>query len=104
MGDVALVDPERFGLSFAVHVAFEREDLEAIRAFEASVREEPAVSQGYSISGDYDFLLIVHAVSPSAFEQWGRRTLMANPMVKRYSSSVIWSRTKFSARFRPAIG
>ncbi|MCU0949076.1 MAG: Lrp/AsnC family transcriptional regulator [Porphyrobacter sp.] len=93
--DVALVDPARQGLSFIVQVYFEREDPQAIAAFIAQMRSETRVSQCYSVSGECDFWLVVHAHTPEAFEAWGQAALMANPKIRRYSTSLVWSRQVF---------
>jgi Lrp/AsnC family transcriptional regulator, leucine-responsive regulatory protein len=95
VADVALVDPARKGLSFVVQVYFEREDPQATAAFIAQMQAEPRVSQCYSVSGECDFWLMVHAQTPEAFESWGQATLMANPKIRRYSTSLVWSRQVF---------
>lgn len=100
--DVALVDPALLGLSFITSVSFAVETPEAYAAFEDQMRADPAVSQCYSVSGDQDFLLIVHATSPEAYEAWGKRALMGNPAIGRYSTSVVWSRSKFTPKVTPA--
>lgn len=101
IADVALVDASKRGLTFMTSVAFEREDPSVYTAFRAQMQDEPAVSQCYAVSGDMDFVLFVHAESPEAFERWGTRALMSNPAIRRYSTSVVWSRTKFTTRIRP---
>ena len=103
MADVSIMDTSKLGLTFITTVAFEREDLEAYGAFRAQMNEEPAVSQCYAVSGDSDFVLIVHAKTPEAYESWGYETLMANPMIRRYSTSIVWSRSKFTTRIAPEI-
>lgn len=95
VADVAVVDPARLGLTFIVNVVFEREDPQTVRAFERAMAAERCVSQCYSVSGETDFVMIVHAVSPAAQEDWGRRVLMAHPAVRRFSTSLVWSRPVF---------
>lgn len=101
VADVSLTDTSKRGLTFLTSVSFEREDPKAYAAFRAQMRDQPAVSQCYAVSGDMDFVLIVHAESPEAYESWGERTLMSNPAIRRYSTSVVWSRTKFTTRISP---
>jgi Lrp/AsnC family transcriptional regulator, leucine-responsive regulatory protein len=96
--DVAVVDPAQRGLSFVVQVFFEREDLQALGDFIEQIEAEPQVSQCYSVSGECDFWLMAHAATPEAFETWAHRVLMANPHIRRYSTSLVWSRPIF----RPA--
>jgi len=101
VADVSLTDASKCGLTFITSVSFEREDPIIYSAFRAQMRDEAAVSQCYTVSGDMDFVLIVHAENPEAYEQWGERTLMTNPGVRRYSTSIVWSRTKFTTRITP---
>lgn len=99
--EVALTDPTRKGLAFWTMVSFGEESREAYDAFRAQMQADPAVSQCYSVSGAIDFLVMVHAASPAAFEAWGERELMSNPAIQRYTTSIIWSQTKFSMRVQP---
>jgi len=101
IADVSLTDPSKQGLTFVVHVSFEREEPAIYEAFSAQMQADPAVSQCYYISGDADFLLIVHAVTPEAYESWGTQTLMANAAIRRYSTSLVWKRSKFTTHITP---
>jgi Lrp/AsnC family transcriptional regulator, leucine-responsive regulatory protein len=101
--DVSLVDPAALGLTFIVSVRFAREAPDRIAAFKARMRAEPAVSQCYSVAGEADFILMVHAATAAACEAWGERTLMADPDVERYSSTLVWSRVKFAAAVEVAV-
>lgn len=101
VADVALVDPARQGLSFIVQVYFEREDPQAIAAFIAQMQAETKVSQCYSVSGECDFWLVDHAQTPQAFEAWGQAALMANPKIRRYSTSLVWSWQVFRTAVSP---
>lgn len=100
--DVSLTDPSKQGLTFIVHVSFEREDPELYQALYAQMETDPAVSQCYHISGDFDVVLIVHAATPEAYEKWGTQTLMSNTAIRRYSTSLVWNRSKFTTHITPA--
>jgi Lrp/AsnC family leucine-responsive transcriptional regulator len=95
VADVALVDPARQGLSFIVQVYFEREDPQAIAALIAQMRAEARVSQCYSVSGECDLWQVAHAQTPEGFEAWGKAALTANLKIRRYSTSLVWSRQVF---------
>jgi Lrp/AsnC family transcriptional regulator, leucine-responsive regulatory protein len=95
MADVAMVDPARQSLTFIVQVYFEREDPQTIAAFVSQMQSDTRVSQCYSVSGDCDFWLVVHAQTPQAFEAWGQTELMSNAKIRRYSTSLVWSRQVF---------
>lgn len=101
ISDVSLTDPSKQGLTFVVHVSFEREEPAIYDKFRTLMDADPAVSQCYYISGDFDFLLIVHAESPEAYENWGMHTLMANTAIRRYSTSLVWKRSKFTTHITP---
>ena len=94
--EVALLDRTRIeGVQVIVQVSFERESLDSVHAFQKRMRALPEVAQCYSVSGPVDFVLLVHASDPAAYEQWGRRELMKDPAVRRYDSMVVWSTVKF---------
>jgi Lrp/AsnC family transcriptional regulator, leucine-responsive regulatory protein len=101
IADVAVTDATLRGLMFITTVAFEREDPRIYDAFRAQMQADAAVSQCYSVSGETDFVLIVHAASPAAYEKWGAETLMANPAIRRFSTSIVYSRTKFTSQIVP---
>ncbi len=102
VADVALVDPAALGLTFLVSVRFGREVPSRLAAFRAAIQSEACVSQCYSVAGDIDFVLVVHATDPAAYEAWGERVLMGNPDIERYSSTLVWSRVKFAMAVEPA--
>jgi len=101
IGDVSLTDPSKQGLTFLVHVSFEREAPEIYDAFAEQMTADAAVSQCYYISGEDDFMLIVHATTPEAYEAWGTKHLMANSAIRRYSTSLVWKRAKFTTNIAP---
>ena len=100
--EIALTDPATKGLAFWTMVSFGEESKNIYDSFRQQMINDPAVSQCYSISGEADFLVMVHATSPEAFEAWGEENLMQNPSIRRYTTSVIWSHTKFTTRAQPA--
>lgn len=102
IADVALTDAAQQGLSFIVHISFEQETREVYEAFRAQMNADLAVSQCYDVSGDFDFVLIVHAVSPEAYKAWGESNLMQNEAIRRYSTSLVWKRSKFTTKVAPA--
>ena len=101
VADVSLTDTSTQGLTFITSISFEREAPETYDAFRKQMSEASAVSQCYAVSGDFDFIIIVHAESPEAYEAWGERVLMSNTAIRRYSTSIVWSRTKFTTRIAP---
>ncbi len=102
IADVSLVDPDRFGLTMIVQVAFERDSPETYAAFREQMLTAPEVSQCYSVSGSFDFVLVAHAISPAAYEAWAQGAIMSNPAVRRHETHVVWSRSKFTTAITPA--
>jgi len=102
IADVSLTNPTVQGLTFIVHVAFEREDPAIYENFKNQMIADPAVSQCYSVSGEYDFVLFAHAATPENYEQWGEKNLMTNTSIRRYSTSLVWTRNKFTTHIKPA--
>ncbi len=94
--DVSIVNPDKEQITVIVTIVFQKESVEADRAFKQRMRDAPEVSQCYSVAGSLDFILVVHAESHSAYEAWGERELMADPCIRRYDSHIAWSRVKFS--------
>jgi len=84
IADVALTDPTQLGLTFIVYISFEYEEPEIYTAFRKQMTSDLAVSQCYSVSGEFDFIIIVHAATPAAYEAWGERTLMSNSAIRPY--------------------
>lgn len=99
--DVSIVNPDKQFITVIVTVVFQRESVEADRAFKARMRAAPEVSQCYSVAGGLDFILVVHAATHSDYEAWGERELMSDPMIRRYDSHIAWSRVKFSTAISP---
>ncbi len=94
--DVSLVAPDRESVTAIVRVSFQQESLEANNAFKRRMLESPEVSQCYAVSGETDFILVVHAATLADYEAWGERTLMSDPAIRRYDTHIVWSRVKFS--------
>jgi Lrp/AsnC family transcriptional regulator, leucine-responsive regulatory protein len=94
--EVVLLDPALIGgVQLIVSVCFERESPELYARFRQHMQALAEVQQCYSVAGEVDFVLIVHAPDLASFERWGERELMGWPGIRRYSSQVVWSRTKF---------
>lgn len=103
--EVALLSENagKTGITLVVTMAFERESPSVYEAFRKAMRADPAVLQCYSTSGQFDFMLVVAAPSPEAYEEWGQALLGAHPAIKRFDSFVVWSTVKFTTK-RPLPG
>ena len=94
--DVSILAPEAAGIQAIVHVSFGEESVEADDAFRQRMRESPEVTQCYAVSGDIDYVLIVHAQDLPSYEAWGKRALMSDPAIRRYDTHLVWSRVAFT--------
>ncbi len=94
--DVSILAPDTTGIQAIVMVTFGDESVEADDAFRAQMRAAPEVSQCYAVSGDIDFVLVVHAPDLPSYEAWTKRVLMSNPAIRRSDTHVVWSRVTFS--------
>jgi len=99
--EVALIDPDAVGdsMRLVVLVTFERECPASHDAFRRAMVKCAEVLQCYSIGGQYDFVLIVKAASPAAYEAWSARVLAPLPDVRRFDAFVVWSTVKFATKF-----
>ncbi|MEO0557675.1 MAG: Lrp/AsnC family transcriptional regulator [Bacteroidota bacterium] len=94
--DVSILAPEVAGIQAIVHVAFAEETVTADDAFRLEMQNASEVSQCYSVSGDIDYVLVVHAADLSSYMAWAKRVLMANPAIRRADTHLVWDRVKFS--------
>jgi Lrp/AsnC family leucine-responsive transcriptional regulator len=97
-GEVALLDPAVLsdGILVLVLLSFKKETPRIHNDFERRIRTDSAVLQCHRISGEFDFALFVRAAEPSDYDQWGRRVLLPEANLARYSSFVVWSTMKHS--------
>lgn len=96
IADVALIDPAAHCFTVIVQISFRQDSRGGHDLFQARMRADPAVSQCYSVSGPVDYVVIVHAATPDAYEQWARSSLMDDETIYRFDSHVVWSRPKFT--------
>ena len=93
--DVSRLDADTHGVTLIVSLSFREESPETYALFDAQMRSEAPVKQCYHVAGEEDYILIVHGPSLTWYEDWSKQTLMANPAVRRYSSTVVWTCKKF---------
>ena len=70
----------------------QREDL--LAHFERKMREQPEVMQCYFVSGDTDYLLVIHAASMNHYNDFARRVFANEANIKMFRSSFCLSRVK----------
>lgn len=93
--EVALLNRDMVGETFFVTVYFETDGVEIYKDFMERMRQHPEVGQCYHISGDGDFLLVVHTPTLRDYEAWGMEHLMDHPNIRRFDTVVSYSCAKF---------
>jgi len=90
-GDVAVVDPARVGkmLTMIIDVTVERERPDVMIKFKNAMRAHPQVMQCYYVTGDKDFILVVCMRDMEEFEAFQTEFCTDNPMINRFSTSVV---------------
>ncbi|MDP3558844.1 MAG: Lrp/AsnC family transcriptional regulator [Legionellaceae bacterium] len=94
--DVSLVDPFKINqnLIVAIHVSLEKQSEELLAHFEQKMQEYPEIKQCYFISGEVDYLLMVHVADIVAYDEFIRRVLVNYQNVKCFKSSFCLTRIK----------
>lgn len=72
----------------------QREDL--LAHFERKMSEEPEIMQCYFVSGDTDYLLIIHVRDMNHYNDFARRVFANEPNIKQFRSSFCLNRTKYN--------
>ena len=93
--DVSLVSIEQFGVLLIISVTLNEETPEIYNELDNLFAAQALVKQSYHVSGENDYVLIVHAPSMRAYEEWSRAVLMSNPHINRFNTTVVYSRRKF---------
>jgi len=94
VADVSVIANELQGLTFITQVKLNGSRAASDARFRDFVCKDAAVSQCYSVSGDFDYVLIVHAKDPQSYEDWGKQTLLEAESVENYTSTLVWSQIK----------
>jgi Lrp/AsnC family leucine-responsive transcriptional regulator len=94
--ETALISPVAAGypMTFLIFIELERERLDQLDAFRRKARAEAQVQQCYYITGEADFALVVLGKDMADFERLTHRLFFEDTNVKRFSTSVVMSRTK----------
>lgn len=94
--DVAIVAPKAVGqrVHMLVMVSLERERADIIDRFKKSIRATPEVMNGYYVTGEADFLLVVTARDMEDYEAFTRRFFYDNPDIKNFKTMVVMDRVK----------
>jgi Lrp/AsnC family leucine-responsive transcriptional regulator len=98
--DVSIVDPLKAGNQLMVFVAVslekQREDL--LAHFERKMLEQPEVLQCYFVSGDTDYILLIHVQDVNHYNEFSRRVFTSEANIRMYRSSFCLSRVKYNTQ------
>ena len=100
---VAILNPERMaqivghGLTVVVEVSLDRQDADALDAFENRVGKEDAVQQCYRVSPGPDFVLVVHALHMPDYQSLTQRLFTSDANVRNVKAFFSVKRSKFGA-------
>lgn len=96
-GDVSIVSPAAVGrkITMLVLVSLERERADIVDHFKQVIRKTPEVMNGFYVTGDSDFVLLVTAKDMEDYEQFTRRFFYDNRDIKGFKTLVVMDRVKF---------
>lgn len=100
VGDVCLIDPAAIGrrMTMIAQVTVERERADLIDLFKQSVIECEQVSACYYVTGDVDFVLILHVTDMEEYETLIERLFHSNSNVKQFKTLTSIRRVKFATQ------
>ncbi len=95
-GEVAIISPKKVGrpIIMLVLVSLAREHADIIDNFKRSIRSTPEVMNGYYVTGDTDFVLVITTQSMEAYEQFSREFFYKNQDIKSFKTLVVMDRVK----------
>lgn len=96
--DVSLIDPFKLGDRNIVFVTIvlekTREDL--LDHFERKIMEQPEVLQCYFVSGETDYILLIHVNDVHHYNNFVRRVFTSEANIRMFRSSFCLTRVKYS--------
>ena len=101
---IAVLDPDLVashvghGLTAIAEITLDRQDQQALEAFEQRVAPDAAVQQCYRVSPGPDFILVVHAADMPAYLALAQRLFTSDANVRNVKAFFSIKRTKFEPR------
>ncbi len=99
IGDVCVVDPSAIGrrMTMIVEVTLERERPEIVELFKQAVQSCEQISLCYYVTGDVDFVLIVHVADMEEYEGIIDRIFHQNRHIKWFKTLISIRRIKHAS-------
>lgn len=97
-GRVALLDPDKLGLSVVAFasVKLSSHGRQALPEFESAVREYPEVLECYTVTGETDFILRIVTRNIRSYEDFLRHHLLQLPTVAEVHSTIALTQVKYT--------
>ncbi|WP_066568662.1 Lrp/AsnC family transcriptional regulator [Snodgrassella sp. CFCC 13594] len=97
---VVMVNPDAVGrhLSVFVMIEMDKQNFALQDEFVRRVNKEPDVMSCYEISGDYDYMLLVHARDMADYHQFTRRVLTSENNVRGFKSQFVMNFNKVETK------
>lgn len=95
--EVAVLDRVAIGRPILVLalVTFERDRLDIVDNFKKSIKSVPEIMQGFYITGDYDFALLISAESIEDYDAFTRKYFYGKHEIRTFKTMVIMDAVKF---------
>jgi Lrp/AsnC family leucine-responsive transcriptional regulator len=95
-GEVAIISPEAVGrtLTAIVQVTLDTDRKQVLERFQEAIRTAPEVMQGFYVTGETDFVLVVTATNLEEYEAFAHRFLSKQLHVKHFRTNVVMRRVK----------
>ena len=99
---VVIVNPTELGfdLTAIVLIEMEKQNNALQDGFERLMNRIPNVMSCYEISGDYDFLLLVHAKNMAEYHRFTRDNLTYDNNVRRFKSQFVMNFSKVGTKIQ----
>ena len=94
--DISIVDPARLGYEVftLVSVNLERDRRDIVQDFKRSITDNPRILQGFYITGDADFVLLVVSRSLADYEKFTQSFFWESPHIKSFKTMVVMENVK----------
>lgn len=89
--ETAIISPKALGLNIMaiVLVTLEREDRTVIERFAQDIRTTPQITQGFYITGEADFILIIAARDMDDYDEFTRSFFYDRHRIKTFKTCVV---------------
>lgn len=94
--DVSMLDPRQVGYEVftLVFVSLERDRRDIMQNFKRAIIDNPRVLQGFYITGDADFVLLVASRSLADYENFTQSFFWEKPDIKNFQTMVVMENIK----------